>query len=399
MNVKAEISMPDMVWPADVTDIPKEVFVRPDIFERELETIFYGPYWHPVAHAAEIPNPGDFKTFDLGRVPLLIARGNDGKIRVFINACTHRGNQVETAPCGNRKNFECPYHRWMFATDGQLKACPGSEDFSPKFSKETYGLKQLKMEEIFGLVLVTLSDKAPDINAFLGRTVTTLEKQIGHKAGLKLLGYQKVRYASNWKAYMDNDGYHAPLLHTGFRLLGWQSGGGEIFITPEGHGGAESQLKPGKSTSVLNDPSLIDFKDATWNSGSFVCGLFPVTISVKHLDVINIRFVIARSVECTEVHYAYFAKADDDEETIRHRVRQSSNLIGPCGMISMEDAAIFHRIQVGSHSPGVATFQKGVKDLHSIDYYKSMQNDETPNIPRWDYYRRVMGFRREGEAQ
>ncbi|WP_321390651.1 aromatic ring-hydroxylating dioxygenase subunit alpha [Emcibacter sp.] len=396
MSQKAEIR-PDLVWPTDVTDVPKEVFVRPDIFEQELEDIFYGPYWHPVAHAAEIPNPGDFKTFDLGRVPLLIARGSDNEIRVFINACSHRGNQVETSPCGNKKGFECPYHRWSFKNDGSLLNCPGSEDFSPKFSKEEYGLKEVKMQDLYGLILVTLSDNPPEFNDWVGRTADTIKNQIGHDKGLKLLGYQKVRYASNWKAYMDNDGYHAPLLHTGFRLLGWQSGGGHQFFTEHCHGGAESQLKPGKSMGVLKDESLIEFKDADWNSGSFVSGLFPITIMVKHLDCISIRFAIPRAVDCTEVHYAYFAKADDNEEMALHRVRQASNLLGPCGMISMEDAAIFQRIQIGSHSPGVATFQKGVKDLQAIPT-EILQNDETTNIPRWEYYRKVMGFHKEGEA-
>ncbi|MFC7050173.1 aromatic ring-hydroxylating oxygenase subunit alpha [Emcibacter nanhaiensis] len=396
MSQKAEIR-PDLVWPTDVTDVPKEVFVREDIFEQELEDIFYGPYWHPVAHEAEIPNPGDFKLFDLGRVPLLIARGDDNVVRVFINACSHRGNQVETSPCGNSKGFECPYHRWSFKNDGSLLNCPGSEDFSPKFSKEKYGLKEVKQQNLYGLILVTLSDNPPEFNDWVGRTAETIKNQIGHEGGLKLLGYQKVKYASNWKAYMDNDGYHAPLLHTGFRLLGWQSGGGRQFYTEHCHGGAESQLKPGKSMGVLKDESLIEFKDADWDSGSFVSGLFPITIMVKHLDCISIRFAIPRSVDSTEVHYAYFAKNDDSEEMALHRVRQASNLLGPCGMISMEDAAIFQRIQIGSHSPGVATFQKGVKDLHTIPT-DILQNDETTNIPRWEYYRKLMGFHKEGEA-
>ena len=396
MSQKAEIR-PDLVWPTDVTDVPKEVFVREDIFEQELEDIFYGPYWHPVAHEAEIPNPGDFKLFDLGRVPLLIARGDDNVVRVFINACSHRGNQVETSPCGNSKGFECPYHRWSFKNDGSLNNCPGSDDFSPKFKKEEYGLKEVKQQNLYGLILVTLSDNPPEFNDWVGRTADTIKNQIGHEGGLKLLGYQKVKYASNWKAYMDNDGYHAPLLHTGFRLLGWQSGGGRQFYTEHCHGGAESQLKPGKSMGVLKDESLIEFKDADWDSGSFVSGLFPITIMVKHLDCISIRFAIPRSVDSTEVHYAYFAKNDDSDEMALHRVRQASNLLGPCGMISMEDAAIFQRIQIGSHSPGVATFQKGVKDLHTIPT-EILQNDETTNIPRWEYYRKLMGFHKEGEA-
>jgi len=396
MSLKTGRATPDLVWPADVTDIPTEMFVREDIFEAELETIFYGPYWHTVAHEAEIPKPGDFKTFDLGRVPLLIARGDDGVVRAFINACTHRQNQVETAPCGNRKGFECPYHRWAFKNDGSLAVCPGSEDFSPKFKKEEYGLKQVNMANVFGLILVSLDDNVPPIEEYLDRGLQTIEKQIGHKAGLKLLGYQKVRYACNWKVVMDNDGYHAPLLHTGFRLLGWQTGSGQQFLTKY-TGGAESQLKPGKTSGILKDPSLIEFRDANWDAGSFVVGIFPMTILVKHLDTISVRFSMARSVDCTEIHYAYFAKADDDEETVRHRVRQASNLLGPCGMISMEDAAVFQRVQIASQARGIAILQKGVKDLRKVPT-QFFQNDESPNIPRWHDYRQIMGFPMEGEV-
>ena len=36
-------------WPAGYNEIPKEVFIRPDIFEQETKTIFHGAQWHPVA--------------------------------------------------------------------------------------------------------------------------------------------------------------------------------------------------------------------------------------------------------------------------------------------------------------------------------------------------------------
>ncbi|KHK92935.1 aromatic ring-hydroxylating oxygenase subunit alpha [Novosphingobium malaysiense] len=396
MNYASKAPTPALVWPADVGDVPAEVFVRPDIFEAELETIFYGPYWHTVGHEAEIPNPGDFKTFDLGRVPLLIARGDDGQVRVFINACSHRQNQVETATCGHSKGFVCPYHRWTFKNDGSLLGCPGSEDFSPKFKKSEYGLKQVNMEIVAGLILVCLDDNPPDIDAYLDVGRENIEKTLGHEGGLKLLGYQKVRYACNWKVVMDNDGYHAPLLHTGFRLLGWQAGKGKQFYTPF-TAGVASELSPGQASGgTLKDPSLIEFKDSAWDS--YVTGIFPATIMVKHLDVFSVRFCVARSVDCTEIHYAYFAKNTDSEELEKHRVRQASNLLGPCGMISMEDAAIFARIQIASNARGTAIMQKGLKDLKTIptEFY---QNDETPNIPRWHDYRQIMGFPIEGEAQ
>lgn len=385
---------PDLVWPRHINEIPKSIFVDAELFERELETIFYGAQWHAVAHEAEIPAAGDFKTFDLGRVPLLIARGQDMKIRVLVNSCAHRGTQVETAACGNRQEFECPYHRWLFATDGSLMACQGSEDYSPGFDKKDYALRELRTEIFHGLVFATMSADTPALEPYLGRTARTIGDQIG--GPLKFVGDQKVRYATNWKAYTDNDGFHPPMLHTGFRLLQWQGGAGQQHVTENGHIAVESQLKPPRNSGALKDPSLIEFRGEDPGTGSRLVQLFPVTIVAKHLDIISVRFAIARAVDCTEIHYAYFVRESDDEAMATHRVRQASNLLGPCGMISMEDAAIFQRVHIGSHSPGLAVFQKGVTQRETLDFpYK--QNDETGGLPRWEYYRRLMGFRRAGE--
>ena len=392
----ASTAGPDPAWPRHINEIPKAIFVDAGLFERELETIFYGPEWHPVAHEAEIPAAGDFKTFDLGRLPLLIARGEDLSIRVFVNSCTHRGTQVETASCGNRREFECPYHRWLFSTGGALVACQGSEDYVPGFEKKDYGLRELRTANLHGLVFATMSAETPPLEAYLGRPALTIAAQIGGPDRLRFIGSQKVRYATNWKAYTDNDGFHPPMLHTGFRMLQWQGGAGQQFVTDNGHIAVESQLKPPRNAGALKDPSLIEFKGEDPATGSRLVQLFPLTIIAKHLDTIGVRFAIARAVDCTEVHYAYFVRESDDEAMVRHRARQASNLLGPCGMISMEDAAIFQRVHIGSHSPGTAVFQKGVTQRATLDFpYK--QNDETGGLPRWEYYRRLMGFRREGE--
>ena len=163
------------IWPAKVNQIPKEIFGDPFLFEEELKKIFYGDCWHAVGHTAELPNIGDFKTFDLGRVPLLIARGKDDKVRVFYNSCTHRGNQVETAASGNRKEFECPYHRWLFSLDGTLAACPGSKEFAPDFKQENFGLVEVRSEQFLGLILVTMGRHTPPLSEWLGEeTVSTL---------------------------------------------------------------------------------------------------------------------------------------------------------------------------------------------------------------------------------
>ena len=61
---------PDLRWPAATNAVPKAIFDDPVLFERELEAIFYGPEWHPVAVRGELPRRGDFKHNDeAGNMP------------------------------------------------------------------------------------------------------------------------------------------------------------------------------------------------------------------------------------------------------------------------------------------------------------------------------------------
>lgn len=395
MNAPANPLLTPLTWPTRGNEIPKAIFEREDIYQLELERFFYGPYWHPVGHLAEFPQPGDFKTSWLGERPILVVHGLDGQVRAFNNACSHRGTLLETAFRGRREGFECPYHRWLFDTAGALRGCPGRDDFPPGFRNEDYGLGTLRTEVRHGLVFVTAQANAPALTEFLEDAAEALRLGLGGDGRLVLLGYQKVVYDTNWKFYFDNDGYHAPLLHAAFKLLGWQGGAGRQYATPGGHLCFRSELKPPPNNGFLRDPSLIQFRGTDPKDGSVIAGLMPISGIVKHMDVINIRYAFPRGINQTEVHYAYYHHVDDDPEMVRHRLRQASNLLGPSGLVSIEDAAVFHRLQQARHAPGRLVFQKGVKDERSVSY-EFKQNDESGNLPRWEHYRKVMGFTRTG---
>lgn len=385
---------PEVIFPAKVSHVPKDIFVREDIYQEELKRIFYGPEWSPIAHASEIPNPGDFKTCKLGEAPLLVTRDLGGEINVLINSCAHRGAQVETAACGNKTRFTCPYHRWSFDAKGTLVGCPLKEGDAVGFAREDYPLQRPRMAIVHDLIFVTLSEDAPSIEEFLGGYEDKLANAMGGDGRLKFLGYHRLLLNANWKTYHDNDAWHAPLLHLAFRMLNWQGGKGRQFANDRGHRGFESSLSLPEGQTLLKDTSLIEYREGNFERGSCSLHLFPLFAAVKHLDSIGLRFVNPAGVDKTELHFAYFGREDDDEEMLRHRVRQSSNLLGPCGLVSMEDAAVFQRLHIGSHSPGDMIFQKGVRDLYAMPTEYS-QNDESVNILSWEYYRKVMGFRKE----
>lgn len=389
-----------VIWSEKVNEIPKEVMVRPDLYEEEHRRIFMGPEWHPVAHEAELAKPGDFKTVVFAGVPLIISRDAQGKVHALLNSCSHRGTQVETAFRGNRKLFECPYHRWVFDLNGALRSCPRNGDgYCPDFEKKDFPLQQVRMEIFHGLVFVTFNSETPPLQEYLDAVAPILAKVMGGDGRLKLIGYQKVKYQSNWKGYNDSDGYHAALLHGAFRVLNWQGGKGtQVVAESRGHIGATSEisLPADGGRSLLKDPSLVEFKEGDTKNGSHVVKMFPLFVCVKHLDVINLRFATPAGVDQTEVHYAYFSHQDDTAEMQQHRIRQASNFLGPSGFVSLEDAAVFQRIHIGNGSPGFATFQKGVRDSRVLPT-SFHQNEESSNIPKWDYYRRAMGMERKGK--
>jgi phenylpropionate dioxygenase-like ring-hydroxylating dioxygenase large terminal subunit len=379
-------------WHEKFNQVPKEIFQRQDIFEEEVKRIFWGPEWHPLCHRSEIPSPGDFKTIDLGaNTPVLFLHGQDGVVRAFLNVCPHRGVKLKMCNRGTTSDFSCPYHRWTFNTKGELLAAPGEAEFPPGFRKEDFGLKQLRMSEVCGLLFVTLSDDAEPLESYLQGVQPYIEQILGD-GRLKLIGTQKVRYQTNWKEWNDNEGYHAPLLHAAFRMMKWGGGKGTTIQT-ERHNAIDAMVSEADASDFLADPDIVRFlKEPSGRTlRSTVVPLFPLNTVVRHPNIINIRYAIPRGVHETEIHFVYFAHEDDDEELLAHRVRQASNLVGPSGLISLEDAAAFNRQHLASSSPGTVEFQRGVTDAPPVPGNFG-QNDESPNVVKWAFYRKVMGF-------
>jgi anthranilate 1,2-dioxygenase large subunit len=368
-------------------DLPKEIFSDPVIYEEELRRIFNGRFWHPLAHRAELPEPNSFKTTWLGETPILITRGADDRIKAFVNSCAHRGTMLEQRPVGVADEFQCPYHRWMFNNQGDFCGAPGQKEFRADFDAKDYGLPELRVGEVAGLVFVTRDREAPLLETYLGPCLEPLRDCMLDEGRLTLLGYQKVIYRTNWKTYFDNDFYHAPLLHAGFRILGWQGGKGEVQIAqPVGHFSVGYDSTPYVDNGFLADPSVVETRGT--DNRARVVALRPAYVVTKHVDTVNVRFVRPLGVDRTEVSYAFFGHEDDTEEFRRHRVRQASNLLGPSGFITIEDAAVFNRQQKTASDGGLSRFVKGV-DGGPED---ATQNDEIGNIVGWAYYREVMGF-------
>ena len=104
----------------------RDVYASDEIFAAEMERI-WGQAWIYIGHESQVKSPGDYITTTIGTTPVIMVRHTDGKtINVLLNRCGHRGAIVCNARWGelNGGLFRCPYHGWIFRTDGSLRTQP-----------------------------------------------------------------------------------------------------------------------------------------------------------------------------------------------------------------------------------------------------------------------------------
>ena len=102
----------------NATAMPKELYSSNEILNLEEDLIF-SKEWICVGRENEIPEVGDYFTFELGKQPLIVLRDKNKNIKVLSNICLHRMMKIVDGK-GNKKNITCPYHAWTYNLDGNL---------------------------------------------------------------------------------------------------------------------------------------------------------------------------------------------------------------------------------------------------------------------------------------
>ena len=204
---------------AGTTDSTDEIYrlpvesYSPRSWDEEMNAIFRRlPLM--LALSCELPEPGCYKAMKVLNVPVLIVRGEDLRLRAFINACTHRGRAITQThdENGKLKAFSCPYHAWRFGTDGRLLTIADQRKFG-EIDKSLLGLKELHCEERVGFVWVCITPgRRFDIDEYLG---DMLHELAGLEADKWFLHGTARLESANWKITHDGylEAYHIPFLH------------------------------------------------------------------------------------------------------------------------------------------------------------------------------------------
>jgi phenylpropionate dioxygenase-like ring-hydroxylating dioxygenase large terminal subunit len=196
----------------DWTTLPPQAYRSQEIFDLEVERVFRRG-WMNVGHISQLPDPGDFRTIDMFGELLVVTRGHDDEINVLSRVCTHRWMDV----CAGRRtgtvpSLQCPYHRWTFSHDGELRAAPEMAE-TPGFDKADHGLHRFRHEIWEGFIYVNLDGQASPTTELWGAMSDQL-REYG------LVDWEVVdstpwgESAWDWKVFIDNgECYHHIGIH------------------------------------------------------------------------------------------------------------------------------------------------------------------------------------------
>ena len=192
----------------------------PEFYEAERDAIFRRT-WLNVGRVEQLPRVGSYFTKELDAVgtSIIVVRSAENEYKAFHNICRHRGNKLvwndfpgeETS--GTCRQFQCKYHAWRYALDGELTFIQQENEFFD-VDKADLGLAPVQCEVWEGFVFVNVDpDNTTSVADWLGPLGAGIAGYPFHEF-TEVYSYRS-EINANWKLYIDafTEFYHAPVLH------------------------------------------------------------------------------------------------------------------------------------------------------------------------------------------
>ncbi len=271
--------------------LPGWTYFSEELHQLERERIFRN-HWQYVCHVSEVGQPGQFVTLDVANERGLVLRGHDGELRAFHNLCRHRGSRVVAEERGTCKRaIVCPYHGWIYNTDGSLRGIPRAASF-PELPIAEWGLKPIELEVWLGFVFIRFCPgPQPGVHDIMRPHFDEISQYRTVEVVPAEQGTISEEMPVNWKSVrdVDNEGYHVRQAHPGLHDLygenyvdepqvGWTSRSVGGF---NAHPGTIWSVRHYRS--ILPEPAWLgEFHRNAWIYigifPNFVLGLYPDSV-------------------------------------------------------------------------------------------------------------------------
>ncbi|ROO85227.1 Rieske-like 2Fe-2S protein [Actinocorallia herbida] len=226
---------------ADHTDTAAEDLSRPltigveayisEEWARAERDRLWAKVWQQVGRVEELPEVGDFLTYDILDDSIIVVRTSPDEIRAHYNVCSHRGRRLVDTPegahdgRGRGRQFVCGFHGWRYDLEGRCTRVPEREDWQGTLTDDKIKLGEVRLETWGGWIWITMDPDAEPLWTYLEPAPTLLKS-----FDLERFRYRWRRWLvfdCNWKVALEafNETYHVPYTHPEFipfgSFLGW----------------------------------------------------------------------------------------------------------------------------------------------------------------------------------
>jgi len=274
-----------------------------------------------------------------------------------------------------------------------------------EFETADHGLQRLTVTSRHGVVFASFAAEMPSLEEYLGPTNVAWFDRVFDGRPLEVLGYQRQLVPANWKLMFENikDPYHASLLHVFLVTFGLfradnpsatqmdTTGRHSVLVSEKGEQRASadtSDIGRLREDLVLRDGRLLDpVREFPGSATVVMQTIWPNLIVQQQSNTLAMRQLVPRDVETFELHWTYFGYATDDDEMRTRRLRQA-NLMGPAGLVSIDDSEVMRLAQLGARSG---------RDRDAVVEMGGLDTEDTRHMVTevairafYEHYRRVM---------
>jgi len=294
--------------------LPNEHYIDDMVHQEEKESVLFAN-WSAISFAKDVMNIGDVNPINFLGIPLLVARDNDQKVRVYQNTCRHRGMILISEKKNIRGTIRCPYHSWCYGLDGQLRSTPHvggpGRNTHPDIKRNELGLIEIRSYVFMDVIFVNISNEAApfeDVHTDIINRWQEFDKPLYHNIDSSF----ELSVNSNWKLAVENycESYHLPWVHPGLNLVSRLEDHYHLEkpLKYSGQGSyVYSQLK-GENDEVFPDFSGLDKK---WDTASEYISLYPNVLLGVHRDHTYAIILEPESINKTREHVAIYYAASE----------------------------------------------------------------------------------------
>ncbi|MGA2397395.1 MAG: SRPBCC family protein [Steroidobacteraceae bacterium] len=172
--------------------------------------------WQMAARLDEIPESGDYTTYDIGEESVVIVRVDAGTIKAFYNACPHRGTALTPGGCGHFAGGKiiCPFHGWRWNTSGNIEFVLERGEFrGGRLADGDVALREVRHVVFAGFIFINLDPNPDSFDDFIAPVRPLIESlAIGE---MHHYWWKSIPVPANWKVAQEAffEGYHVPATH------------------------------------------------------------------------------------------------------------------------------------------------------------------------------------------